>query len=650
MRWILATDATPTTGNFGLLKVVNIHYLTGHSHKYNEPTKVNLRNNGETDVVVLEDGTINGLEVFPKLKALDIVEKATSISSFLLVPLCESSFTYCIATHPVTKGFTGKELREAYHMILEIAKKIGVDVISLVGDGDSRLRSIQLADHNLFPSNLQWLTTEEFPLQRGLSIYNKSIPMQDCLHLIKKMRNHAKYLSTKLLLLCPSSSIDTSSRFEYAIRWDVIFELYRLHEPFRDAVTTSCVLLTDKQDPSQVTELCFTYEMFYEHNFHGMGLWLEITYLVFVSFYDKSLTPEHRMTNISIVRTVLIIWREACFKNKAVTRHFLSPATYNDIISGTDGMILYLVLCAVEFKNQPIVPWYFTSDGCEQTYSFLRTGRFKGRRTNLSEADALAGLKNCNRSLELDASGLHLLKPTVAHTRGKTLIPRPEETVIYHGYDTSMEKLKQAMRDGVKIGRSLIRKHTQLHVFESVDESDDCSLDSDGEESDSDEDDELSDVELLDLDPETVVTTEGRSYHIGTASEKFLNDGRSRLSAQTRQWRIQRASTEKIDGQKQCFANDGSCIFVKVGDSGSFHTKKNPEKKKKKKPEKDTVRGQVIFLSVSEASAYTSADRSSVSHYPVNSLCFTHTGSYHVWVKTSLSSKVELCTSVREIG
>ena len=75
MRWILATDATPTTGNFGLLKVDNIHYLTGHSHKYNEPTKVNLRNNGETDVVVLEDGTINGLEVFPKLKALDIVEK-----------------------------------------------------------------------------------------------------------------------------------------------------------------------------------------------------------------------------------------------------------------------------------------------------------------------------------------------------------------------------------------------------------------------------------------------------------------------------------------------------------------------------------------------------------------------------------------------
>ena len=517
--------------------------------------------------------------------------------------------------------------------------------VAHVGDGDPRLRLIQTADHHHFPSNLQWLTTEEFPLQRGLSIYNRSVPMQDCLHLLKKMRNHGKYLSTKLLLLCPSSSVDITSRFEYCIRWDVIFELYRSHEPFRDAVTTSSVLLTDKQDPSQVTELCFTYNMFYGHNFHGMGLWLEVIYLIFVSFYDQSLTPEHRMTNISIARTVLLVWREACCKIKSVSKHFLSHATFKDIISGTEGLIWYLVLCADDFKNQPIVPWYFTSDCCEQTFAFLRTGRHKGRRTNLSAADVLSGLNNCNRSLELDASGLHLLKPTVAHTRGKTLIPRPEETVIYHGYDTSPQKLKQAMRDGVKTGRSLIKKHTQLDVCESGDESDD-STDSDEEESDSasDEDDETSNVELLDLDPETVVTTGGRTYNISTAKEKFLNDGRSRLSAQTRQWRIQRASTAKIDGQKQCYVNDDSCIIVKVGDSGSFL------KKKFKKPGKDTMRGQVIFLSVSEASAYTSADRSSVSHSPVNSLCASHTGTYHIWVKATGSSKMELCTSVKEIA
>ena len=58
----------------------------------------------------------------------------------------------------------------------------------------------------------------------------------------------------------------------------------------------------------------------------------------------------------------------------------------------------------------------------------------------------------------------------VAHTRGKTLTPRPEETVIYHGYDTSPQKLKQAMRDGVKTGRSLI-KNTRNSMFASLEMS-----------------------------------------------------------------------------------------------------------------------------------------------------------------------------------
>ena len=44
-------------------------------------------------------------------------------------------------------------------------------------------------------------------------------------------------------------------------------------------------------DHSLVTEFCFTFQMFYDEGFHGMGMHLEMIYLLFTSFYDKSLIP-----------------------------------------------------------------------------------------------------------------------------------------------------------------------------------------------------------------------------------------------------------------------------------------------------------------------------------------------------------------------
>jgi hypothetical protein len=88
-------------------------------------------------------------------------------------------------------------------------------------------------------------------------------------------------------------------------------------------------------------------------------------YSTFSAFYDKALSPEVRMVNVSIVRAILITWREAYVKWKAVTKHFITTPTYEDMITGVEGFIMYIILNTTKFPQQPIVPWYFNSDSCE---------------------------------------------------------------------------------------------------------------------------------------------------------------------------------------------------------------------------------------------------------------------------------------------
>ena len=96
-------------------------------------------------------------------------------------------------------------------------------------------------------------------------------------------------------------------------------------------------------------------------------------------------------------------------------------------------LIMYMILNTTKFPQQPIVPWYFSSDSSKQTYAFLRTRPHKGKRTNLSATDVMTGTACMDRSLELDKDGLHLMRHSVAHTRGKRLSrsqKKPKSTVV----------------------------------------------------------------------------------------------------------------------------------------------------------------------------------------------------------------------------
>jgi hypothetical protein len=76
---------------------------------------------------------------------------------------------------------------------------------------------------------------------------------------------------------------------------------------------------------------------------------LELIYLTFSAFYDKALSPKEMMVNVSIVRAILVTWREACVKGKAVTKHFITTPTnediifHDDMITGVEGLFMYMI-------------------------------------------------------------------------------------------------------------------------------------------------------------------------------------------------------------------------------------------------------------------------------------------------------------------
>ena len=177
---------------------------------------------------MLEDGTVNGLVAVPKLKEHGLVEAASSITALVLVSLCEHSFNYCLATIPSGKHVDQNTLHSIHDQVYSAGKDVGLDMRSLKGDGDSKVRVVTKAHHYHIPRRYSWSEKEEYPIVYGLGLDKRAIPMQDSLHVIKKLRNNGKFLSTKLLLFCNLDTLTFDERYKYTVRWDVI--LYLMYE------------------------------------------------------------------------------------------------------------------------------------------------------------------------------------------------------------------------------------------------------------------------------------------------------------------------------------------------------------------------------------------------------------------------------------
>ena len=127
-----------------------------------------------------------------------MIKAATQMNIIVLTPLCKGSFNYCLVTHPIGNMFKGPILKSLYADLTDLGQDAGIEIISITGDGDQRLRSIQLQQNHI-PHKYQWLTKEEFTIVIGLNPRGQ-IAMQDLLHDLKKLRNNCKYLSKRLLI------------------------------------------------------------------------------------------------------------------------------------------------------------------------------------------------------------------------------------------------------------------------------------------------------------------------------------------------------------------------------------------------------------------------------------------------------------------
>ena len=189
----MSTDATATNGNFSVFPAQNGNLsLVGADHDLSKPVLICETAIRESDEVLMtEDGIVNGFESVPKLKDFGVIKSASQVSVLMLSPLMEKSFNYGLMTFPVGKNLKGEDLYWLYLQVCKIATELGITIIALLGDGDSRLRKMQLSKYIYFPPNLDWLTKIEFPMLNGLSVDRRcDFAMQDLLHTIKKMRNN----------------------------------------------------------------------------------------------------------------------------------------------------------------------------------------------------------------------------------------------------------------------------------------------------------------------------------------------------------------------------------------------------------------------------------------------------------------------------
>ena len=186
------------------------------------------------------------------------------------------------------------------------------------------MRSFQKQTYCYVSSEFKWLEKLDFPIRYGRSIAGTDFPVSDILHVLKKLRNNNKYLSTRVLLFAYPRDISVANRLKFSARWECVVELWHSNEKFRDAISKSSVALTDKQDPSLATELFLLYPLFYEAGFNGMGLFLEMGHILFCAYYDKTLTPASRVLYASASRAIMVCWREKLLKARCVGKHFIT--------------------------------------------------------------------------------------------------------------------------------------------------------------------------------------------------------------------------------------------------------------------------------------------------------------------------------------
>ena len=289
--WALSVDATPLNQDVFIYPDVQKNHptkpdlLVGADHHIFDPVYIYREpqeSNPEALFIDSEGKVINGTDAVAQLRLNGVLKAASQCSVLALTPLVPNAFTYILMLFPTDSKVKGTDLYQLYVKVANIVKVIGIRVIAIIGDGDSRLRALQRLHYLRFPMELDFLRKLEFPFLFGFGAdLVIDLPMSDLLHTIKKLRNNAKYLTTRILLFCDPDEFTPENRLKYAATWETVAQLFESSQRFRDVVNRSSVAVNDKMDPSAVTNLMYQYDIFYEHGYDGMGVYLETMLYLF---------------------------------------------------------------------------------------------------------------------------------------------------------------------------------------------------------------------------------------------------------------------------------------------------------------------------------------------------------------------------------
>lgn len=151
------------------------------------------------------------------------------------------------------------------------------------------------------PRTFQWLTELSIPIDVMFTDHNGSrsqFPIQDPNHDdLKKLRNNIKYTHNRVLLV----GLDVGREKELVIRWDYIYDLIIDHPELLQHCGLSSINLTDKQDPSLVTDLSCLWKYFIKYGYSALGMYLRCTQYICEAFLDKkNFAPLEHWTDYNI--------------------------------------------------------------------------------------------------------------------------------------------------------------------------------------------------------------------------------------------------------------------------------------------------------------------------------------------------------------
>ena len=299
---------------------------------------------------------------------LDLVEegaisRAKSYMSIVLLALIPDSRPYCVGMYSVTKGTDSFALSTAHREVVNADKEAGLHVVTLPGDGDVTLRSLQWGFYTCQRYN--WFTELIVPLDLFYDS-NGDYPifgLQDPFHVLKKLRNNVKRLET----CCLSLGTDKTMEKESMIRWDLVYDLFESHKEVMLHSSLSAVNVTDKQDPSFVIDLSRLYELFLFHGYTALGLFFKATHFIAEAFLDKELDPYERVDKVWWAKTFFSTWGA----NSSYKGQHITDQTFKDLICACDGMILYITLLIKKYPDSVLTTELLGSDQNEQLFAFI---------------------------------------------------------------------------------------------------------------------------------------------------------------------------------------------------------------------------------------------------------------------------------------